>query len=141
MGIEVICSQCGIRFSKRLSECRKSRHGKFFCSRLCKDNGQSLEGLCPEIRPSHYDTGKHSYRRRAFKKYGKICSRCGYGEHERMLDVHHKDKNRAHNQITNLEVLCVWCHALETRGLLAQSGERRTCNAEAGGAEPPRSTK
>ena len=32
-----------------------------------------------------------------------------------MLDVHHKDENRSNNKIENLEVLCVWCHAVLTR--------------------------
>lgn len=32
-----------------------------------------------------------------------------------MLDVHHIDGNRKNGKADNLEVLCVWCHALETR--------------------------
>ena len=32
-----------------------------------------------------------------------------------MLDVHHVDGIRQNNHPDNLEVLCVWCHALKTR--------------------------
>ena len=54
---------------------------------------------------------------------------------EELLDVHHIDSNRSHNDINNLAVLCVWCHAIVTRfGSLAQLGERDTCNVEAEGS-------
>lgn len=39
-----------------------------------------------------------------------------------LLDVHHVDGNRKHNKIENLEVLCVWCHAIVTRGLVIDIG-------------------
>lgn len=47
--------------------------------------------------------------------YGKNhwCKR--YESETKMLDVHHRDGNRSNNKLSNLEVLCVWCHALETR--------------------------
>jgi hypothetical protein len=38
-----------------------------------------------------------------------------------MLDVHHKDGDRENGSIENLEVLCVWCHALYTRKILGPS--------------------
>ena len=62
----------------------------------------------------------HSYRERALKAYGATCNRCGYSDIEEMLDVHHRDKNRKNSKLENLEVLCVWCHALETRGVVVQ---------------------
>lgn len=33
-----------------------------------------------------------------------------------MLDVHHVDGDRSNGEIANLAVLCVFCHALITRG-------------------------
>ena len=63
--------------------------------------------------------GYRSYRRRAIKQYGAKCS----NEHcpipttrmsTKMLDVDHTDGNRENNDITNLRVLCVWCHAERT---------------------------
>ncbi|MGN6312532.1 MAG: HNH endonuclease signature motif containing protein [Rhodanobacteraceae bacterium] len=41
------------------------------------------------------------------------CSRCGYSEVKDILVVHHKDRNRTHNDLANLEVLCPNCHSLE----------------------------
>jgi len=32
-----------------------------------------------------------------------------------LLDVDHLDKNRANNQLENLQFLCLYCHALKTR--------------------------
>jgi hypothetical protein len=119
--IEVLCEQCGKRCFKKPSALKNNVHRKFFCSRQCKDIAQSFDGGCEEIRPNHYKTGRASYRQRALRKYGASCRRCGYKEIEKMLDVHHKDGNRAHNQISNLEVLCVWCHALYTRKILGSS--------------------
>lgn len=115
--ITFICDTCGIKFTRSPSNKNKSKHGFYFCSRVCKENAQSLKGHIPAIRPPHYgnSNGITTYRERAFKKYGIICSRCKYVGDDRMLDVHHLDGNRQNNQIINLEVLCVWCHALETR--------------------------
>jgi hypothetical protein len=128
------CAGCAVEFERQECRVHDSKSGLNFCSRKCKDSAQSISGNCPEIRPEHYGDGKSSYRDRALRHYGAVCSRCAYSEIEQMLDVHHRDKNREHNEIENLEVLCVWCHALETRGIVAQSGERLPCTQEAVGA-------
>ena len=44
-----------------------------------------------------------------------ICSRCGHDGSQRRLEVHHKDRNPYNNALTNLEVLCVWCHKADHR--------------------------
>src|SRR5438876_2230962 len=36
-----------------------------------------------------------------------------------MLDVDHLDNDRTNNSLDNLRVVCVWCHALKTRGVPA----------------------
>jgi hypothetical protein len=41
------------------------------------------------------------------------CNRCSYNKEPRILGVHHKDRNRDNNNISNLEVLCPNCHSLE----------------------------
>jgi len=86
----------------------------FFCNRECKDSAQGIDGI-KEIQPLHYKDGCGSYRARALKKYGVYCTKCGYDEYEEMLDVDHIDSDRSNNKIKNLQVLCVWCHALKTR--------------------------
>lgn len=113
---KVECANCGTPFLKKRSSLKNSRSGMFFCDRKCKDTAQRLGGI-KVIQPSHYGTGngKWDYRQRAFDFYAKICSRCEYADFEQMLDVHHVNGDRDDNDVTNLEVLCVWCHGLETR--------------------------
>lgn len=41
------------------------------------------------------------------------CSECGYDSHPEILVVHHKDRDRTNNALSNLEILCPNCHALE----------------------------
>lgn len=113
--VEHTCAKCGVVFSRRKSSVKDSRSGVFFCSRKCKDVTQRLDGETSPIRPSHYSDGHRTYRMRALRLLGARCQRCGYKDDDRMLDVHHVDSDRDNNVIANLEVLCVWCHALETR--------------------------
>jgi len=118
--IEVECSLCHKKFLKDPCKIKVVKSGLFFCSRNCKDEGQQIDNGITEIWPNHYGDGESSYRIRAFRKYGKKCSHkeCGYDADERMLDVHHIDSNRQNNKLDNLEVLCVWCHALITRKII-----------------------
>jgi 5-methylcytosine-specific restriction endonuclease McrA len=51
-----------------------------------------------------------AYRRNAFLAYPHECAICGYNEDERILEVHHIDENRNHNEIKNLIILCPNCH-------------------------------
>ena len=133
--VTLTCAFCSADFSRRKCKVHDNKSGLNFCSRKCKDSAQGIDGNCPEIQPSHYGDGHTHYRERALKHCGAICNRCGYDALERMLDVHHRDKNRSHNRLENLEVLCVWCHALEIRyGIVAQSGERLPCKQEVVGA-------
>ena len=41
-----------------------------------------------------------------------VCQRC-HQAYDRNLDRHHKDRNRANNDTTNIEVVCPACHARE----------------------------
>ena len=41
------------------------------------------------------------------------CQRCGYNNEPLILGIHHKDRNRHNNDISNLEILCPNCHSLE----------------------------
>jgi len=108
------CAQCGETIARIPSKLSVSKSGLSFCDRKCKELAQHIGGITA-VQPDHYATGKTSYRAKALGLHGTICSLCGYGKEIRMLDVHHIDGNRSNNNLSNLEVLCVWCHALKTR--------------------------
>lgn len=57
--------------------------------------------------------GRSTYRQRLLKKSGKIakCTNCGIKD-VRLLEAHHKDRNRSNNALSNLEWLCKNCHYL-----------------------------
>jgi hypothetical protein len=120
--VDIVCALCSKTRKLERSKVNVSKTGIHFCSRRCKDEAQSLEvGI---LKLDHYGDGKRTYRQRALKLLGAKCSVCGYDEYIEMLDVDHKDSNRGNNQLENLQVLCVWHHALKTRlGGLAQFGQ------------------
>ncbi len=103
--VTVNCAHCGVSFKKQKS--KETKSGLHFCCREHKDLAQSY---MKEIQPSHYGTGSN-YRAKAFKAYGKICSMCGFSNEE-ALEVHHIDRNRDNNKVSNLKVLCANCHTI-----------------------------
>ncbi len=115
----VTCAYCNIPFHLSKSKQDNSKSGLYFCCREHKDAAQCIGGI-KEIMPPHYGTGspENTYRRIVFSVYNKpkICERCGFDEHEAAIIVHHKDRNRNNNDISNLEVLCANCHAIEHWG-------------------------
>lgn len=110
----VDCSRCQKQFERHLNKIQERN----YCSRFCKERDQEAGG--PLALP-HYGDGSRWYRARALRTHGKKCNLCGFDYDERMLDVHHKDCDGSNGHINNLEVLCVWCHALYTRKVLGSS--------------------
>lgn len=109
------CSWCHIPIYRTEFQKTLSKSQLFFCSRACKDRAQALDGL-KALHPPHFGSGISSYREIAFRIKDKVCERCGYDQHEAAIIVHHKDRNRNNNDISNLEVLCCNCHAIEHWG-------------------------
>lgn len=102
------CAHCGNQFTRTKARLKNSKHGVYFCSRSCKDKGQSY---IKEIQPDHYGNGEHSYRVKALNNLPNICAVCSYSNVD-ALEVHHIDKNRENNSLSNLLVLCANCHTL-----------------------------
>lgn len=107
----VECALCQTPFYLNESKKKNSKSGLFFCCREHKDQSQRIGGI-EEIQPPHYGIGKgeHSYRGKAFASLSPECIMCGYGKYESVLQVHHKDKDRSNNDLSNLEFLCPTHH-------------------------------
>lgn len=118
-GEYVNCHTCGKKIWRTNSQIQESKSGNLFCSKSCSTiHRNSLYG---GKQHPNYTNGTGSYRRKALRKLPNVCSAtdCPLVEVPvEMLDVHHIDGNRKNNKLSNLVVLCVWCHARVTRGLL-----------------------
>lgn len=106
--VSVECCFCKKSFCKKLSSLKNSKSGKFFCSRSCKDKGQSLSFGMVDIWPSHYGTGNGEYRNRISVE---SCIGCG-DRRKFLLLVHHIDGSRENNSKENLECVCANCHII-----------------------------
>ena len=120
--VTVTCTYCSKPVLKHKSKLRNSRHGVYFCNRLCKEKAQCIGGL-KLIQPEHYGNGngKASYRKRALRHFPNECSVCGYNVVE-VLEVHHKDNNRENNVLTNLDILCPTHHVEYQAGIRKYKG-------------------
>lgn len=96
--IEKICPVCNSNFK---TEPRKLKE-QVTCSRSCSNT---------YFRTKDQPT-LATYRQKALSYYGCQCNRCGFSN-LLALQVHHKDKDRNNNCLTNLEVLCSNCHLME----------------------------
>lgn len=75
--VKVVCDYCGKEFLKAPSKIKSEFN---FCCRECKDKAQRLNSGIQfnEMRPTHYDSGKHvRYRELALENYGSKCAVCG----------------------------------------------------------------
>lgn len=114
------CSFCGKEVRATKSRRYGSKTGNIYCSKSC---AVSKNNSLIRFGENHWNylNGASRYRKLALEKYGAVCSneRCALkGVVDipiKMLDVDHIDCDRSNNSIENLQVLCVWCHALKTR--------------------------
>lgn len=120
---EFQCGWCGKSTIKTPSVLSRSKSGGAYCSRSCSTSANNKLYKTGKGHPS-WKTGIGGYRSNALKYYGYNCTnsnclliKAGIVVPTELLDVHHKDSNRNNNDLTNLQVLCVYCHAIETRGL------------------------
>lgn len=100
---EVECNYCHKKFKRLKSRLQKdNKTGYVYCSKEC-GNRHKNEFVINTINSC-------DYRRNAFLIYPHKCAICGWGEDERILEVHHIDEDRNNNDISNLIILCPICH-------------------------------
>jgi len=109
--------------------CYRKNHKKKEVCKECGTFGVTVGGLCLSCYNARHNKYKneegkryYTYRERALRLKGHRCENpncpmSNIGIPTKMLDVHHIDGNRENNRLENLEVLCVWCHAMKTRDI------------------------
>ena len=111
------CAYCAKTFYRNASN-QKNKSGFQFCSKPCKDSAQRKENAdtFSGMMPDHYGTGsvsKSKYRLKAFQHKPRVCEECSYDSVPEILQVHHIDRNRKNNHISNLRILCPNCHQID----------------------------
>lgn len=101
------CSECRNKVNNRRDQSYKIYRVPFIKCPTCgkhftkTGNNQKRCDLCQNIS---------KYRKLAFENFSHKCNRCGKDGDLHTLDVHHKDRNRDNNELSNLEILCKPCH-------------------------------
>jgi len=132
------CFICNKRIYKRPVEIKRN-NGRVFCSMSCYGiscrkehpcivcgkpvlsslNKKTCGRSCANINrtgiryrinsPRDKVKSQSTIKIRLLELRGQQCERCGYNKHE-ILHVHHKDRNRNNNKVSNLELICPNCH-------------------------------
>jgi hypothetical protein len=109
-GKYIPCNVCGSKVWRMQRSIRHSQSQNFFCTKSCQTvwRNKIYSG------PSHsfWKSGIRVYRQILIRSGIKIfCRLCETNDY-RILAVHHIDKNRKNNALTNLTWLCHNCHYL-----------------------------
>jgi hypothetical protein len=114
-GKSVYCTICHKKIYRNLTQFGRSKSNHFYCSKNCFAIWKNAHVLIGE-KHGNWKGGKNSYRE--IVKRAKImpkCSTCGISN-KRVLVVHHIDRDRNNNLLSNLKWLCRNCHYLEHNG-------------------------
>ena len=109
-GKMVACSICGKETYKQKKQLKRSKSGSFFCDKICQAKWRNK--IFSGSSHGNWVDGKSTYRR--ILKQSKIPEICLLCETDdiRVLAVHHIDKDRTNNALSNLIWLCHNCHFL-----------------------------
>ncbi len=97
---EIPCAVCGKLILAGLN--------KKTCSRSCA-NVQRVDIKYHLGSPRDKVKSQQALKLRLIKERGRKCEKCDYSKYE-ILQVHHKDKNRNNNNLSNLALICPNCH-------------------------------
>lgn len=105
------CSICTKKIYRAPLAIKKSKSGKYFCSKTCQTVWRNTILFIGENH-SNWRHGESAYRRiLTAEGIEKKCVLCKIDD-ERIIIVHHLDKNRLNNKVVNLIWLCNNCHYL-----------------------------
>lgn len=105
------CYICGKETYRTSKDQINSESGRFFCNKSCQAVWRNSVLHIGENH-SNWRGGTASYRSILLKSgVPQICMRCQLVD-KRVLAVHHKDKDRSNNALSNLIWLCHNCHFL-----------------------------
>ena len=97
---EIPCLVCGKLILKGFN--------KKTCSRICANKYRV--GIKYKIgNPNNKVFKFRILKLKLIKERGKKCERCGYDKYE-ILHVHHKNRDRNHSDLKDLELICPNCH-------------------------------
>lgn len=110
----VLCEICHKETWKTPKDFRKSKSGKFFCSKSCQTKWRN--NIFVGEKHANWRGGEFTYQR-IMKQYKipPVCNGCKIND-KRVLIIHHKDSDRKNNNIKNLIWLCRNCHYLIHNG-------------------------
>lgn len=115
------CFHCDKNTYRTIADKNRSRSGKFFCSRSCQTIWRNSI-LYTGKNHSNWRGGSGSYRKILMKANSlHECAKCKCMD-KRVLAVHHKDRDRKNNSVSNLIWLCHNCHFLVHRHKEEQNG-------------------
>lgn len=109
-GKEVACFLCGKVSYKSGKDLQRSKSETYFCSKSCQTTWRNQEFI--GSKHANWTGGEYSYRS-VLPRSGieKVCTLCKTTD-SRVMAVHHIDKNRKNNVVSNLAWLCHNCHHL-----------------------------
>jgi hypothetical protein len=82
------------------------------CSRSCANVHR--KGIQYKINsPRDKAKSQATLKARLLEIRDKKCERCEYDDNHRILQIHHRDRNRSNNTFDNLELICPNCHCEE----------------------------
>ncbi|KKP93137.1 MAG: hypothetical protein UR98_C0009G0015 [Parcubacteria group bacterium GW2011_GWA1_36_12] len=107
----IACFICGKKTWKAPKQISHSKSGKFFCSKSCQTLWRNKEFR--GVRHHNWKGGENIlHKSLLIENHVKpVCKLCSCKD-ERVLAVHHLDKNRKNNNVKNLIFLCQNCHHL-----------------------------
>lgn len=105
------CATCSKKVYRNNRDLNKSKSNKFFCSKSCQAIWRNKDMYKGEYHVN-WKGGSASYRSILSRTdIPQECLKCGCID-KRVLAVHHKDRNRNNNAVSNLIWLCHNCHFL-----------------------------